>query len=103
MAADAYENAQDIRASDAQNAEMLLHDAVRQMVRYAFLAANRPLPRDKEMLPVLEQLDPALGEPVRNFYRAKDTAGRFAHAAAIAERTIRASGFFEWESALQEV
>jgi predicted nucleotidyltransferase len=103
MAADAYENAQDIQAIDAQNADMILHDAVRQMVRHAFLAANRPLPRDKQMLAALEELNPELGSHVRDFYRAESTADRFAAAALVAERTIQASGFFEWETTPEDV
>lgn len=103
MAADAYENAQDIQGRDPANALVILHDAVHLMLDYAFLAANRPLPRIKARLAALTELNPTLGEVVRAYYLATGPTESFALAAAIALQTIDTSGFFEWESPLEEV
>ncbi|HXF64841.1 MAG TPA: nucleotidyltransferase domain-containing protein [Caldilineaceae bacterium] len=97
-AADVYENAQDIAVRDPANASLILHEAVRAMLNYAFLSANHPLPRVKTMLPALAELDPTLGALARAYYEAADAPARFVLAAQIAERTIQATGFFEWES-----
>lgn len=101
FAADAYENAQDIAVRDPANASLILHGAVRDMMDYAFLSANRPLPRVKTMLPALAELDSTLGALARAYYEADDAPARFALAAQIADRTIQATGFFEWESPLE--
>ncbi len=103
FAADAYENAQDIQDRDPANALLILHDAVRSMLDYAFLAANRPLPRVKNKLAALAELNPSLGQAARDYYLATGPAESFALAAAIAVQTIHTSGFFEWESPLEEV
>lgn len=102
-AADAYENAQDIQARDPANARLILHEAVGRMIDYAFLSANRPLPRAKTRLAALAELNPALGQLARHYYLASSPARSFALAAAIATQTIHTSGFFEWESPLEEV
>ncbi|MCC6167166.1 MAG: hypothetical protein IT329_08075 [Caldilineaceae bacterium] len=102
-AADAYENAQDIQGRDPANARLILHEAVRLMLEYAFLSANRPLPRVKTKLVALVELNPSLGQLARDYYLASSTAQSFALAAAIAAQTIYTAGFFEWESPLEEV
>lgn len=102
-AADAYENAQDIQGRDPANARLILHDAVRAMLDYAFLAANLRLPRIKGMLTALAEIDPALEQLARDYYLATGPTESFALAAAIAQQTIHTSGFFEWESTLEEV
>lgn len=102
MAADAYENAQDIQTRDPANALSILHDAVRLMLEYAFLAANRPLPRAKTKLAALAEINPALERLAHDYYLACDPSAYFALAAAIAAQTIHTSGFFEWESPLEE-
>ena len=103
MAADAFENAQDIAERDPANASFILHGAVRAMLEYSFLAANRPLPRAKQMLAALTELDATLGDLARRFYDAQDHLTRMTLAHQIAARTIDATGFFEWESPLEEI
>jgi hypothetical protein len=102
-AADAYENAQDIQARDPANALLILHDAVDWMLDYVFFVANSPLPRVKARLAALTELNPALGRLARDYYLASGPSESFALAAAIAAQTIHTSGFFEWESPLEEV
>jgi hypothetical protein len=103
MAADAFENAQDIAERDPANASLILHQAVLAMLDYSFLAANLHLPRAKRMLAAVSELDPALGDMARCFYDAPNHHARMALAHQIALHTIQATGFFEWESPLEEV
>jgi hypothetical protein len=103
LAADTFENAQDIAQRDPANASLLLHQAVQAMIDYSFLAANQPLPRSKERLAVLAKLEPALGDLARRYYDAEEIRGRLVLATEIAERTIQAIGFFEWETPLEEM
>lgn len=103
MAADTFENAQDIAQHDPANSSLILHQAVQAMIDYSFLAANRPLPRAKRRLAALAALDPSLGELTRRYYEAGTHSERFALAEQIAARTIQATGFFEWETPLEEM
>jgi hypothetical protein len=102
-AVDDYDNAQDIAERDPANASLILHRAVHSMLKVAFFAANRPLPRDKALLAALDALDPALGKLARDYYLAAETPARFALAEQIARRTIQTTTFFEWDSPLEEV
>jgi hypothetical protein len=99
-AIDALDNAQDIAEQDAENASLILHEAVRGLIETAFLAANRPLPRSKQMLPALAQLDPALGDLARRYYHADSTGARLALAAQLAQAIAQTTTFFEWETPL---
>ncbi len=82
---------------------MILAQAVHEMLRYAFRAAGRFLPREKDLLSALEELDTPLAGLARGFYRADSLPERLALAEAIAGRTIGVRGFFEWESEVEEV
>jgi hypothetical protein len=103
VAADEFENAQDIAQRDPANSSFILHQAVQGMIEYRFLAANRPLPRTKRMLDALTELDPILGDLARRYYDAEDQKTRLALAHQIAAITIQATGFFEWEPPLEEM
>ncbi|MEX1020280.1 MAG: hypothetical protein WDZ49_11500 [Litorilinea sp.] len=96
--ADQLDNAKDTVTRDPAMAQMLLAGAVQSMVTYAFLAANRHLPRAKRTLDELATFDPETADSVRRFYLAADIAVRLSLAEAIAMRTIGVTGFFEWDS-----
>ncbi len=97
------EDGLDMAASDPPSAVMILSSAVHELLRYAFLAANRPIPRDKDLLAAAGELDPELGRLARDFYSAADITDRIALAGLIADRTIQTRGFFEWESTPEDV
>ena len=98
-----YEDALDIASTQPAGANMILGSAVHAMLHYRFWKANRYLPRDKDLLDALEEIDPDLAASAQEFYATADIARRFALAEEIATRTIEAHGFFEWESKLEEV
>lgn len=100
MIGSSYEDARDTAATDPLSAGMILAGAVHEMLRYSFLAANRYIPREKDLLAAL---DPDLAALAREFYGAGEIGARLALAQQIADRTIQTDGFFEWESEPDEV
>ena len=102
-AADAYENALDIREENPAGAIMMLNLAVHKMLQYVFWENNCYLPRDKDLLDELESLDAGLAELAQQYFVAADTDERFTLAEQIADLTIGVHGFFEWESPLEDV
>ena len=103
LAADTLDNAQDVIGRDPANADLFLHEAVRAMLEYVFLAANRPLPRAKQLLATLDEFDSGLGDLARQYYAAADPTTRLALALRIAGYTTGETGFFEWESPIEEL
>ena len=98
-----YEDALDIASTQPPSANMILSAAVHDMLRYRFWTANRYLPRDKDLLDALKEIDPDLAASAREFYETADIARCLALAEKIANRTIEARGFFEWESKLEGI
>ena len=98
------EDAEDIAESDPEACAMLLHTAVHEMLRHYFFArANLPVPRWKDLLAGVCEHDPEAGELARRFYRAATLDEQRALAGALADHLLAARGFFEWESAPEEV
>jgi predicted nucleotidyltransferase len=97
-AATAFEDAMDVAGSDPETCRFFLNRAVDGASRYAFWAANRWQPRDKELLRELALLDPPLAAAVGRFRRASALSGQIAAARDAVERGVGATGFFEWQS-----
>ena len=98
MAATRYEDATDVAQSQPETANMILGQAVYAMLHYAFLKANRYIPRDKDLLTMLDNLDAHLARNARAFYSNAKPEMRLRLAQEIAESTIETPGFFAWES-----
>ena len=103
MLATQVEDALDIADDDPPGAILILSLAVHGMLRYAFWQASRSLPRDKDLLAALADLDPALAGLARAFYADTGSSARLDAALRIADRTIQTHGFFEWESGSETV
>jgi hypothetical protein len=101
--ADMYENATDMIGKNPHAAMMLMSDAVHQALQFRFLAANRWLPRYKDLLNELEALDSSLAQLARQFYGETSWQERFRVAEAVMDGTIGVRGFFEWESVIEKV
>jgi hypothetical protein len=99
MAAARFEDARDRLEIDPETGAMILSAAVREMLPVFFRARGLFIPREKDLLPVLDSLDPELGALARAFFRGGSISDRLNLAEEIAARTIQARGFFEWESA----
>lgn len=104
MIVDLLDNAHDLVDSDIDDemARMILSDALRQMIDYRFLVANRHLPRLKATLAELSVLDPVAAGQARAILGAQDAGAALALAKTLAHALIGDSGFFEWDSA-QEI
>lgn len=100
-AANLLEDALDILTVDDEMCRALLTRVVEEAVRYRFWSAGRWQPRHKEALRALEELDPVLGRLVRRFYRTAALPDQIALAREIAQTSLGATGFFEWESELE--
>jgi hypothetical protein len=102
-AATKLEDALDIVERDPVSASMLSSEAVRHMLYFAFLKAGRFIPRDKDLLEALRNLDSDLAIKVQLFFESTDCGRRMHLANEIADRTIEVRGFFEWTSEPEEM
>jgi predicted nucleotidyltransferase len=103
LAGNTYEDALDLVEKDAPAAYMLLERAVHQMIEYFYRYSGHFLPRVKETLSRLNDIDPQTAQLARQFFSEARFEQRLAFAAELAERTIAVYGFFEWESEPEQV
>lgn len=68
---DLLDNARDLLTSDPPCAARILHQAVQEILEYAFLANGHFLPRLKELIAKLPEVDPELAQLARAYYQAK--------------------------------
>lgn len=97
-AATLLEDSEDVAERDPALASALLGEAVLAMLRYHLRVQNGVVPGNKSLLFELERGDPAVAELARRFFTASGIEERLATARALADCTIRARGFFEWDS-----
>jgi len=98
LASNLLEDAVDIAERDPQTTQIFLTQAVFAMLQYHFEANGHFIPRTKELLSQLDNLDPPLAILARTFYSSGDFVARLAAAEQIADRTVKARAFFEWET-----
>ena len=97
-AATLLEDGEDVVERDPAMASALLGEAVMAMLRYSLRAELGVVPRDKSLLLEVERHDREAALLARRFFAACTAEERQIEARALADRTIRARGFFEWES-----
>lgn len=97
------EDARDVAETRPATATMILCSAIHAMITYFFLKSDRFIPRDNDMLDVLHTIDAGLAVLIQEFYETPNLERRLELAEDIASRTIKAQGFFEWESELEQV
>jgi predicted nucleotidyltransferase len=103
LAGNLYEDGLDMAGRDPASAQVFLSRAVIAMLEYFFRSHGMFLPRSKELLDRLAQADPALGQAARRFFTSGDFSERLRLAEQIADVTVGVHGFFEWDSAPEEV
>ena len=103
MAANWLEDAADLAPRDEATANLFLSQAVLEMTCFNFIAAQKHLPRNKELITATEALDPELGALLRRFYLSADCATRLALAYQVADRTTQLYGFCEWEATPESI
>jgi hypothetical protein len=98
VAATKFEDALDIVDRDPAAANMLVSEAVRQMLQFAFLKVGRCIPRDKDLLNALKNMDSDVASKAQLFFENTDLTRRMHLATELADRILQVRGFFEWNS-----
>jgi hypothetical protein len=98
-AATQFEDAMDVAGRDISTANMILCKSVRSALEYFFLARNRLIPRDKDLIAELAALEPKTAAIAQQFFSSGQWEERVTTAGMLLDRIIGARGFFEWESA----
>ena len=93
-----FEDAVDVEGSDPDTATMLMTQAVTAMLEHDCRAKDGRIPRSKDLLGTVAARDPELGRLVHAFFSATSYEHRLEAGQAIADRTVGARGFFEWDS-----
>jgi ketosteroid isomerase-like protein/predicted nucleotidyltransferase len=102
-AATRFEDATDVGETDTDTATMLMTLAVTAMLEHDCRVKDGRVPRAKELLGVIARRDAELGRLAREFFAATSYGQRHTVGEAIADRTIGARGFFEWDSGAEPV
>lgn len=97
-AATLLEDGEDVAERDPALAGALLGEAVMAMLRYHARAAHGTVPRNKNLLLDVARSDGEAADLARRFFLASTIEERLLAARALADRTVGARGFFEWES-----
>lgn len=92
------EDALDVLGSDDATADLLMRAAVLDMLEYLCKTAHGRIPRRKDLLAQLAKDHPMVATLAAAFLRANDVTERARLAGEIADTTIGARGFFEWDS-----
>jgi hypothetical protein len=92
------EDALDVLATDDVTAAMLLGESVLAMLEYLCKAEHGQIPRRKDLVAQLAVDHAAVATRAAEFFRASQLSERARLAIEIADHTIGARGFFEWDS-----
>lgn len=100
---DQLDNAKDLLQSDPECAARILHQVVDGLVDYYFRSKGRFLPRLKESITKLAEIDPELAQLTRTYYQTNDVQIQAPLAHTLAQRILGVTEFFEWESEAEAV
>jgi len=98
MIACLFEDAMDVSLKDETTALLIIYQAMEQMINHAFVKAGRYIPRRKNILNELRNINKELWELVDHFYRTESFRKKMRIAGSIADQVIGVRGFFEWKS-----
>ena len=102
-AATRFEDGADVAAADPDTATMLMTQAVSAMLEHFCRVNDGRVPRAKELLATIAARDSELGRLAHAFFSATSVADRLTTGRSIADRTVDACGFFEWDSGPEAV
>lgn len=103
FAATMFEDAEDLFPRDRTAAALLLGPAVYELVKCRLSQESGWIPRHKEFLNRLREIDPESGKLAREALEAEDLVLRFYAAKALCERVTGSTGFFEWTSGREDL
>lgn len=93
------EDAADTLATDQATSCYLLDQVIVQLIELVFAARQRPLPRIKDRLTTLGELDATVGRGVQQYYQPSGAGQKYELAKALVLHVTGAGEFFEWSSA----
>jgi hypothetical protein len=96
-----FEDATDVIDAEPDTGRMLLYQAVEGALAFRFLRQRVWIPRHKEILGRLAELDSGLADLAHQFYRTSKTGDQLRFARDIVKATVGETGTFEWESHLE--
>jgi hypothetical protein len=96
-----FEDATDTIASDPATGLYFLNKAVDELIEFAYMKYQVPMPRAKERLAALKKIDSAVGTLVESYFISMDIGEKYQLASKLITILIGEKGFFEWESARQ--
>jgi uncharacterized protein (TIGR02246 family) len=102
-AATRFEDGADVAAADPDTATMLMTQAVTAMLEHSCRVNDGRVPRAKDLLATVAARDSELGRLAHAFFSATSVPERLTAGRSIADRTVAASGFFEWDSGPEAV
>jgi hypothetical protein len=102
-AATTFEDSTDVTRDDPETTTMLRSHAVTSMLEFWCRVKDGRIPRRKDLLARVAELDPTLGALARRVFSDATFTERELAAAEVADRTIGVRGFFEWDSGPQPV
>lgn len=100
---DLLDNARDILDTDPLGTTRILYQAVERMLCYAFLNRGRFLPRMKDFMATLQEVEPALAQLAGRYYQTVTVLEQLQIAEMLARQTIGVTEFFEWDSEIETV
>ncbi len=92
------EDAADTLATDAASSCYMLDQVMAQVIELVFAARQRPLPRIKDRLAALNELDATVGRGVQQYYQPADAARKYELARVLVQHVTGHVAFFEWSS-----
>jgi predicted nucleotidyltransferase len=96
--ANLLEDGLDVVETDPPTASLFFARAVTSMLELHCHARTGAIPRGKDLLRTMTELDAHLGSIARQFFTATSVGEQRAHAEHLADATIGVRGFFEWDS-----
>lgn len=98
MTVDLLDNVADMVERSPHTALFVLEQAMQCMITHAYLTANHNLPRLKETLDRLDEVEPGLRALAQRYYAGESLGQKHAAALEFAQRVLGATAFYEWMS-----
>lgn len=92
------EDATDVIDADTATAQLLLNRIVEQIIEYVFALHQQPLPRIKDRLKILHDIDANTAISISAYYGSKDVMEQYKLIYALVLRLTGHTSFYEWES-----
>lgn len=103
MIAAMYEDAIDVIDRDPHTARLFLHNALWQTLIYFFRVQPVFVPRTKDLLSTLRDIDPELHGLVTDAMNSHDAMAAAESIGRFLDAVIGVRGFFEWETGVQQL